>query len=75
MAKSAHTKEQFAKYFEYLDDLRDSGVTNMYGAAPYVQRKFKLDLDASRAVLKAWMSTFSDEPATDRAAAALAATP
>ena len=28
--------------FEYLDDLRESGVTNMFGAGPYVQDEFGL---------------------------------
>ena len=28
------------KYFAYLEELRHSGVTNMYGARPYLQRKF-----------------------------------
>ena len=27
---------------EYLDDLRESGETNMFGAGPYVQREFGL---------------------------------
>jgi hypothetical protein len=39
------------KYFDYLDRLRDSGVTNMYGATPYLQRKFpELSFDHAQAV-------------------------
>lgn len=28
------------EYFEYLDELRESGVTNMFGAAPYLVSEF-----------------------------------
>jgi hypothetical protein len=29
--------------FDFLDNLRDSGVTNMFGARPYLERQFGLD--------------------------------
>lgn len=48
------------KYFAYLDQLRDSGVTNMYGAVTYLQRTFpELGFDAERAakVLTTWMAS------------------
>lgn len=50
------------KYFDYLDRLRDSGVTNMFGAAAYLQRDFfELSFDPNRAkdVLTAWMDARS----------------
>jgi len=50
---------------EYLDDLRESGVTNMYGAAPYLQSAFALDKYEARAVLKDWMATFSERHGGD----------
>ena len=49
------------KYFDYLDQLRQSGETNMFGAVPYLQKKFpELSFDAERAqkILTAWMSSF-----------------
>lgn len=49
------------KYFRYLEKLRDSGETNMYGAAPYLQREFpELSFDPERAkkVLIAWIESF-----------------
>ena len=49
-----------ARCFEFLDDLRKSGVTNMYGASPYLQEEFDLDRDDARKVLLAWMRTFGD---------------
>jgi hypothetical protein len=47
------------EYFEYLKVLRDSGVTNMFGAAPYLQNRFALDRDTARHVLLEWMKSFS----------------
>ena len=61
-----------AEKFDYLDDLRESGVTNMYGAGPYVQEEFGLDRKEARDVVIAWMRTFSNEhDAGTRARAAL----
>ena len=48
------TKEQES----YLIKLRDSGVTNMFGAAPYLRRRFGLDKDKASEVLMAWMASF-----------------
>lgn len=52
-----------AKYFAYLERLRESGVTNMYGAVPYLQGAFpELKSDRSRAheILTAWMRSYDD---------------
>jgi hypothetical protein len=46
------------QYFEYLTDLRDSGVTNMFGAAVYLQRDFGLSRQESRDILLKWMESF-----------------
>ena len=48
------------KHLEYLDALRESGVTNMFGARPYVKHAFKKLTDQQAgAVLVYWMKTFS----------------
>ena len=58
--------------FDYLDELRESGVTNMFGAGAYLQRKFSADKKAADTVLGAWMRTFSrEQPCDERARAAL----
>jgi hypothetical protein len=44
--------------YQYLDDLRDSGVTNMFGADPYVQREFDLERKEARSLVTAWMQSF-----------------
>ena len=51
-------KEQ--EVFQFLDDLRDSGVTNMFGARPYVEEEFPELGKESSTYLSKWMSTFED---------------
>jgi len=63
------TKEQVIEYFEYLDDLRESGVTNMFGARPYIVRQFGLQSDAAGRILSGGMSTDLNLPADARAEA------
>ena len=46
------------EYFAYLNVLRESGVTNMFGAAPYLQQEFGLSRHESRDILKQWMESF-----------------
>jgi hypothetical protein len=47
--------------FTYLDELRDSGVTNMFGAAPYLQREFDLEKREAREILAKWMQSQMNE--------------
>ena len=51
------------EHLEYLDELRESGVTNMYGAGAYIERDFELSQDESRKVVTYWMHTFSERHA------------
>ncbi len=46
--------------FDYLDDLRESGVTNMFGAAPYLRQAFGMTRKESRDYLLEWMNTFDE---------------
>ena len=50
------------EHLEYLDALRESGATNMFGAKPYLEKAFKgLKKDnKARDVLQFWMSSFSE---------------
>lgn len=45
---------------EYLDALRESGETNMFGAARYVADAFGCSMEVARANLAEWMRTFSE---------------
>lgn len=54
--------------FQYLDVLRKSGVTNMWGAGSYLEGAFNLSNKEAGAVLFVWMETFSeDETPNERA--------
>jgi hypothetical protein len=44
--------------FEYLDELRESGDTNMYGAGPYVQESFGVGRREAKSLVLEWMQTF-----------------
>jgi hypothetical protein len=46
--------------YEYLDWLRASGETNMFGAGPYLQREFGMQKKESHEWLGKWMSTYSE---------------
>lgn len=48
------------EHLEFLDELRESGVTNMFGAAPYVEREFSVPIKEARQILQYWMDTFSE---------------
>lgn len=48
------------EHLTYLDDLRESGVTNMFGAAAYLTREFGLDRHDAKDVLMYWMASFSE---------------
>jgi len=44
-------------YFKYLDELRDSGVTNMFGARPYLMGNFPLSKKDATKILTQWMNS------------------
>lgn len=59
MADSRDSSVDNEEYFGFLDDLRDSGVTNMFGAAPYLEMRFGLDRREAKDVLLQWMASFN----------------
>jgi len=49
------------EHLEYLDSLRISGKTNMFGAGSYLRKKFPdLTKDKASKVLLYWMKTFGE---------------
>jgi hypothetical protein len=46
------------EYFVYLDALRESGVTNMFGAGAYLEDHFGLTRYEARDILFEWMKSF-----------------
>jgi hypothetical protein len=49
------------EYLKYLDKLRESGETNMYFSAPYLEKEFNLEKDFARQVVAFWMKSFSEK--------------
>ena len=53
------------KHLDYLDALRESGKTNMFGARPYLVRKFpSLSPSEAGEILSHWMKTFPRKEVT-----------
>ena len=46
------------KYLVYLDQLRESGVTNMFGAGEYLEAQFNLSRKEAKEILIYWIKTF-----------------
>jgi len=59
MNKTIYT-DQEDLVFSFLDRLRESGVTNMYGAGPYVEEHFDLNRRVAGNLVIKWMTTFED---------------
>lgn len=49
------------KYWIYLENLRRSGVTNMYGAVPYIMAEFGIDRKSATNILLDWMQNYNPD--------------
>ena len=49
------------EHLEYLDSLRESGASNMFGAQRYVTISFGVSKDEARVITKYWMDTFGKD--------------
>jgi hypothetical protein len=45
----------------FLNELRDSAVTNMLGASPYLQEAFDMSKREAKECLKYWIETFGGQ--------------
>jgi hypothetical protein len=59
--KTRETTELEQTAFEYLNDLRESGATNMFGARPYLMEYLNLDKNTAGKLLSTWMQVFNPE--------------
>lgn len=55
------TTDKEQEVLEFLNMLRDSGATNMFGAVPYIKDEFELDSKEAKRLLMLWMANFNDE--------------
>jgi len=56
MTSKKEYNEEWIEYYQWLEDLRQSGITNMFGATPFLREAFP-DIDAQR-VLGSWMKNY-----------------
>ena len=49
------------EYWIYLENLRKSGVTNMFGATPYLMEEFDLDRKEASKILSDWMHNYNPD--------------
>lgn len=52
--------EQWVDYYVYLENLRQSGATNMFGASPYLTEEFSLGSREASKVLSSWMDNYDE---------------
>lgn len=48
------------EHMSYLDNLRDSGVTNMYGSGSYVRGRFGLSRADAQTIVLYWMESYEE---------------
>jgi len=51
---------QYKSEFIFLDALRQSGITNMLGAAPYLSTAFDLQKKEATTILGLWMKYYDE---------------
>lgn len=54
------------KYWIFLERLRRSGVTNMYGAGPYIEQAFDVSPEKAREILVDWMQNYDPKDYEER---------
>jgi hypothetical protein len=59
MNNTRKTTVQERQVMEYLNVLRNSGDTNMFGATPYITSKFGISSSEARAILALWMKNYN----------------
>jgi hypothetical protein len=53
------SKAKRRRVYRYLNELRKSGKTNMFGAVPYLVKRFGFNRNDASIVLTDWMRDFS----------------
>ena len=59
MTEEKGYNKEWIEYYVYLEELRQSGATNMFGAAPYLEAVLDEDEDArAQTILMSWMENY-----------------
>ena len=58
--KEVKYNKEWIEYYQYLESLRQSGVVNMYGAGPYLEKAAGIDSYEALDVMASWMENYED---------------
>ena len=61
METTRKTTEQEKEVMEFLNLLRDTGKTNMFGATPYIMQEFDIPKKEAINLLAIWMDNFNED--------------
>lgn len=53
-------KEEQKEYYEALEDIRKSGIVNMWGAAPYLEQACGITNSLAEEVLVNWIHNYDE---------------
>lgn len=53
-------KQEYEEYYIYLEELRLSGETNMWGATPYLVYRYDLDEVRANEILFSWIDNYEE---------------
>ena len=51
-------KEEWERYYKALELIRKSGITNMFGSAPYLAEYCNIDLELAKDILCSWIDNY-----------------
>lgn len=52
--------EEWIEYYVYLEELRQSGETNMFGSAPHLREEFGLGRREAIKIVASWMDNYQE---------------
>lgn len=53
-------KEEWEHYYKALELIRESGITNMWGAAPYLAKYCNISVELATDILLSWIENYSE---------------
>jgi hypothetical protein len=67
MSDKEKPEQMMEEHLEYLDVLRGTGITNMFGAGPYLKNAYpELSRKDANSILAYWMETFEERCIIER---------
>jgi len=61
MEQTRKTTQIEKDVFKYLNELRDSGITSMYAATPFIVDDFNIQKSEARIFLSIWMENYRQD--------------